>query len=64
MNTKQGSPRRWYFQTDGFILEQGQDTESQSGRGWKGPLWVIQANPPAKAGSPTVGCRGPCPGGS
>jgi len=25
-------------------------TESQNGRGWKGPLWVIQSNPPAKAG--------------
>jgi len=39
-------------------------TESQNGRGWKGPLWVIWSNPPAEAGSPTVGCRGPCPGGS
>ena len=39
-------------------------TESQRGRGWKGPLWVIYSNPPAEAGSPTVGCRGPCPGGS
>ena len=39
-------------------------TESQNGRGWKGPLWVIQSNPPAEAGSPTVGCRGPCPGRS
>ena len=39
-------------------------TESQNGRGWKGPLWVIQSNPPAEAGSPTAGCTGPCPGGS
>jgi len=39
-------------------------TESQNGRGWKGPLWVIYSNPPAEAGPPTVGCRGPCPGGS
>jgi len=30
-------------------------TESQNGRGWKGPLWVIQSNPPAEAGSPTAG---------
>ena len=29
-------------------------TESQNGRGWKGPLWVIQSNPPAEAGSPTA----------
>jgi len=35
-------------------------TESQNGQGWKGPLWVTQSNPPAEAGSPTVGCRGPC----
>jgi len=39
-------------------------TESQNVRGWKGPLWVIQSNPPAEAGSPTAGCTGPCPGGS
>ena len=39
-------------------------TESQNGRGWNGPLWVIWSNPPAEAGSPTVGCRGPCPGRS
>ena len=39
-------------------------TESQDGRGWKGPLWVTQSNPPAEAGSPIVGCRGPCPGRS
>jgi len=39
-------------------------TESQNGRGWKGPLWVTQSNPPAEAASPTAGCRGPCPGGS
>jgi len=39
-------------------------TESQNVRGWKGPLWVIQSNPPAQAGSPTAGCRGPCPGRS
>ena len=39
-------------------------TESQNGQGWKGPLGVTQSNPPAEAGSPTVGCRGPCPGGA
>ena len=39
-------------------------TESQNSRGWKGPLWVTQSNPPAEAGSPTAGCTGPCPGGS
>ena len=39
-------------------------TESLNVRGWKGPLWVIQSNPPAEAGSPTAGCTGPCPGGS
>ena len=27
-------------------------TESQNGRGWKGPLEIIYSNPPAKAGSP------------
>jgi len=37
-------------------------TESQNGRGWKGPLWVISSNPPAEAGSPTAGCTGPRPG--
>jgi len=35
----------------------------QNGRGWKGPLWVIQSNPPAESGSPTAGCIGPRPGG-
>ena len=39
-------------------------TESQNGRGWKGPLWVTQSNPPAEAGSPTAGCKGPRPGRS
>jgi len=39
-------------------------TESQNSRGWKGPLWVTQSNPPAEAGSPRAGCTGPCPGGS
>ena len=39
-------------------------TESQNGRGWKGPLWVTQPNPHAETGSPTAGCRGPCPGRS
>ena len=39
-------------------------TESQNGRGWKGPLWITQSNPPAEVGSPTAGCIGPCPGGS
>ena len=33
-------------------------TESQNGRGWKGPLWLTQSNPPAEAGSPTAGCNG------
>ena len=33
-------------------------TASQNVRGWKGPLWVTEA------GSPTVGCTGPCPGRS
>ena len=39
-------------------------TESQTGRGWKGPLWVTQSNPPTEAGSPRAGCTGPCPGRS
>jgi len=39
-------------------------TESQNDRDRKGPLWVIWSNPAAEAGSPTVGCRGPCLGGS
>jgi len=39
-------------------------TESQNVWGWKGPLWVTQSNPPAKAGSPTAGCTEPRPGGS
>ena len=39
-------------------------TESENGRGWKGPLWVTQSNPPAEAGSPRAGCTGPRPGGS
>jgi len=38
--------------------------QSQNGRGWKGPLWVIQSNAHAEAGSPTAGCTGPCLGGS
>jgi len=37
-------------------------TESQNGRGWKGPLWVTQSNPPAQAGSPRAGCTAPRPG--
>jgi len=37
-------------------------TGPQNGRGWKGPLWVTQSNPPAEAGSPRAGCTGPCPG--
>ena len=37
---------------------------TQNSRGWKGPLWVTQSNPPAEAGSPTASCTGPCPGGS
>ena len=47
-----------------FQLPQHRITESQNGRGWKGPLWVIWSNPPAEAGSPTAGCTGSCPGGS
>ena len=38
--------------------------ESQNVRGWKGPLWVPQSNPPAKAGSPRAGCTAPHPGES
>ena len=41
-----------------------QATVSQCGRSWKGPLWVIQSNPPAQAGSPRAGCTRPHPGGS
>jgi len=29
-----------------------QITESQNGRGWKGPLWVTQPNPLPKQGHP------------
>ncbi|GAB0204591.1 hypothetical protein GRJ2_002924700 [Grus japonensis] len=32
------------------------------GRGKKGPLELIESNPPAKAGSPTAGCTGSHPG--
>jgi len=39
-------------------------TESQNVQGWKGPLWVIWSNTPAKAGSPRAGCTGPRPGRS
>ena len=39
-------------------------TESQNGRGWQGPLWVTQSNPPAQARSPRAGCTAPRPGGS
>jgi len=39
-------------------------TESQNVRGWKGPLWITQSNPPTEAGSPRAGCTGPCPDGS
>jgi len=39
-------------------------TESQNGRGWKRPLWVMESNPPAETGSPTAGCTGHCPGRS
>jgi len=45
-------------------MESHRITESQNVRGWKGPLWVTQSNPPPEAGSPTAGGRGPCPGGS
>ena len=50
----------------GNILKQEKKevTESQNSRGWKGPLWVTQPNPPTEAGSPRAGCTGPCPGGS
>ena len=37
--------------------------ESQNGRGWKWPLWIIQSNSPAEAGSPRAGYTGPHPGG-
>ena len=30
----------------------GCPTESQNGRGWKGPLWVTQSNPLPKQGHP------------
>jgi len=30
-------------------------TDSQNGRGWKRPLWVIQSNLPAEAGLPRAG---------
>ena len=33
-------------------LLMGRLTESQNGRGWKGPLWVIQSNPLPKQGHP------------
>lgn len=39
MNTKWGSPRRWYFQTDGFILEQGQDAALPDWKGDNSILW-------------------------
>jgi len=32
--------------------------------GLEGPSGDHPAQPPAEAGSPTAGCRGPCPGGS
>jgi len=32
-------------------------TESQNGRGWKGPLWVIWSSPPAEAGSVLLGVQ-------
>ena len=38
------------------------ELESQNVRGWKGPLWVTQSNPPAEAGSPRAGCTAPRPG--
>jgi len=47
-----------------FKFDKVNITESQNSRGWKGPLWVIWSKPPAEAGSPTAGCKGPCPGGS
>jgi len=43
------------------VAESGKVTESQNGRGWKGPVWVTQSNPPAEAGSPTAGCTGQSP---
>ena len=45
--------RNWFFRSQNH-------TESQNIRGWKSHL--VQT--PAKAGSPTAGCTGPCPGGS
>ena len=35
----------------------GNFTESQSGRGWKGPLWVTQSNPLLKQGHPEQGAQ-------
>jgi len=32
-------------------------TESQTGRGWKGPLEVILSNPPAQAGPPRAAAQ-------
>ena len=46
------------------ILQNHRITETQNGRGWKGPLWVIKSKHPDEAGSPTAGCIGPRPGGS
>jgi len=31
---------------------QSRSTDSQDGRGWKGPLWVTQPNPLPKQGHP------------
>ena len=46
--TKPGSREVYVQFCDYTILH----TESQHGRGWKGPLWVIQSNPLPKQGHP------------
>ena len=38
-------------------------TESQNGRGWKGPLWVTQPNPLPKQGHPQQAAQDHIQGG-
>ncbi|XP_051642616.1 uncharacterized protein LOC127470791 [Manacus candei] len=40
----------------------GAREEAEVSQGWKGPLEIIQSNPPAKAGSPGAGDTGTPPG--
>ena len=61
---KQQEKQHFPFPAEPRAGRAGAITESQNSRGWKGPLWVTQSNPPAEAGSPTAGCTGPCPGRS